>query len=1040
MDNRTTLFITLSLLGILGNIYNIEMFFGVNQIFGSIFVLLSVSLLGVRLGLLSAIIVHSYTLVLWGHPYAFIGFVLEAFVVGLLLKKVKNIFIADMLYWVFLGVWLVPIFYGKIMELPELQVTLIMLKQFANGVFNALFASIIAALFLHYKENQKIRLQYLIYTTTIAFVIFSLYITANLLSQNSFKHFKSTMIEELKIQAKHIVHESKHFHSDRELDHYIKEYIYKSDVKFYLEDLNQSTHLSGHRRMIEPNIYHLLPSKKMPKMVAWKESHFIYELALPHYDKRVVIAASFSYYVNELQKIYIFIFSIMLVVIIMVALISYYFSQQLVSSLKQLARSTDDLPQKLIHKEKIVWSDSVIAEISDITQNFEHISKVLQNILQESEDRYLQLFENSKNPIVVIDSKTYKIIDTNVVSNQLIPKVKEQNIFELIEGLQSSDLELERDISQKLFRLHSHCAIPIRLDVQYFNSSYEEIIMLTLYDISSEVEALQNQKLIKMVFETTAEGILITDKDQKILMVNSGYTTITGYRGDEVIGKMPKIVHSGWQDEEFYTQMWEGISQKGQWEGEIWNRRKDGTLFAEWITIYEVRDHEGAVSNYIGVFVDITEKKRTQERINQLAYYDTLTGLPNRRLFQERISQALKKAEDKKVALMFIDLDNFKSVNDTLGHDVGDLLLKEVSQRVLALIPKNDTFARIGGDEFTVILEDVEHKSDTVHIVQEIIHAFKMPFEIKAREIYASVSIGIAMFPDDALSMDEMMKCADSAMYRAKEKGKQGFEFYESSTNLKALRQLEIEDGLRKAIKRGELALYYQPQIDIESGQIVGVEALLRWIKKGQFISPNEFIPIAESSGLIGEIELWVLKQGARDLQIFQEAGIDIVMSLNISDYQFKKEEFITQTKAMIGCQGEGCKGFNLELTERIIMDSKSTQSKLDELKAFGFQLSLDDFGTGYSSLSYLKKFNIDKLKIDKSFIDDIEKDQQSLDIAHAIVSLAKSMGMETIAEGVENQQQLDIIRNLGCDIYQGWYFSKAIKPQEFMELYKKAL
>ncbi|MEA2028745.1 MAG: EAL domain-containing protein, partial [Campylobacterota bacterium] len=459
----------------------------------------------------------------------------------------------------------------------------------------------------------------------------------------------------------------------------------------------------------------------------------------------------------------------------------------------------------------------------------------------------------------------------------------------------------------------------------------------------------------------------------------------------------------------------------------------------EWMTIYAVKNLEGVATNYIGVFVDITEKKRAQEHINQLAYYDTLTSLPNRRLFQDRISQALKRAQDKRVALFFVDLDNFKSINDTLGHDSGDLLLKQVSLRIVSVVSKSDTVARLGGDEFTVILEEVEDRREVVLVAQSILDALKSPFVIQGREVYSAASIGISLFPDDANSVDTMMKCADSAMYLAKERGKQGFEFYRSSMNQKLLEQLEIENGLRKAIVNGELQLHYQPQVALENGKIVGVEALLRWYKNGKFISPDIFIPIAEISGVIGEIELWVLQQGAKDFKKFKEVGVDIVLSLNISDYQFKQKDFISQTIQNIGCIGEECRGFNLELTERIVMDSKATQSKLDKLKALGFQLSLDDFGTGYSSLSYLKKFNIDKLKIDKSFIEDIAKDQQSFDIVHAIISLAKSMGMETVAEGVETQDQLDTLQELGCDIYQGWYFSKAIEKDEFIALYQKS-
>lgn len=1167
MQQKLYLFLLLTVLGVLGNVLNIEMFFGVNQIFGSIFVLLAVWFLGPLRGLLCAILVHSYTIFLWGHPYAFIGFILEALVVGALIRwKVPNLFIADIVYWLLIGVWLVPLFYGQVMGLPETQVTLIMLKQPANGVLNALLATLLGFALIHLKWIQgrhfdQINLHNLMFTLVMTSVAIALYATANIISRDTFQRFQNQITLDLKESAKYTRHQLDDFFAakafrienlidskrtkvatkaviqlenseglqsiwEKSKDSYqllaiepqtqsdseileqlsapkqlscssetyftiqqvtnylivpnrrgcliavfkhslLQEFLdsqkhldklhvvaglnginVATSQQFALSEFESQTVKAVEKLYLASNIYHVLPRQKMPKMVKWKKSSFVYELPIEQTSHgKILLIQSFSPYIDSLQQIYIFTFSAMGIVILCMALVSYFISKVVVRSLDKLGQTTANLPQKLIYHQAIEWPQSRIREINALSSNFSLLSDVLKGIFNESELRYRKLFEGAKDAILVLELPHLQVIDHNPMAEKLFDtELWEKHplmVSHLIKNLTAADFESEQDLSDRVFWVESQDSslMPVRLDVQYLHLKAKNVVLLNVQNISAEIQHKEQLNLIAKVFETTSEGIMITNARSEIMMVNQGFTQITGYAAEEAIGKKPNTLQSGWQDRLFYQNMWQSILGTGKWEGEIWNRRKNGELYAEWLSIYRVKDEQDNVSNYIGVFIDITEKKRTQEKINQLAYFDVLTGLPNRQLFTDRIEHAINKAKRTKnsLALLFFDLDNFKTVNDSIGHHAGDLLLKGVSQRVNEIIRDSDTFARLGGDEFTIILEDIGNKEQVISVAEKIIMSLSQPFIIDSKEVYTSASIGACIYPEDAKSLQEMMQYADTAMYRAKEKGKKGFEFYTSVMNKEARRHMEIEVGLRKAIAKDQLSLNYQPQVDMSSNRIVGVEALVRWIdpEKG-FISPGEFIPIAESSDLMGKIENWVLKTAANQLKIWHEKGIKISMSINISDYNFRKNDFVATTINTLKTSGLDIDNFDLELTERIVMDSNESYHKISQLKEAGFQLSLDDFGTGQSSLSYLKRFNIDKLKIDKSFVDDIPDDKQSCEIANAIVSLAKAMNMITVAEGIESDEQQAFLSALGCDYYQGYLFSKPLPAQQFEEFYHR--
>ncbi|WP_455755838.1 EAL domain-containing protein [Sulfurimonas sp.] len=1016
--HKIIIFLALVIFGLLGNIFNIEMFFGVNQIFGSVFVLLAAWYFPLRITLLIAIIVQGYTYYLWGHPYAYISFVLEALTVGFLLKyRIKNIFIADAIYWLFIGVWLVPIFYGDIMGFADVQVELITLKQVTNGILNALIATLISILIIRYsKMNIKTNLREIVFSMMLSLISLSLYISANIMTEQYFRTIKENVSKSLQQDAAHLKNEIDDF-SERilgdigqiidsmslttingsKLINYIyinrdkKELLYSKkdglkpdelfkpfnktctnnplifvqNKKMQLnlkynstcltvgislekfrdfikkqtlianeeillldgEDIISTTSTNlittkflGNERQISENLYQLFPDKKMPKMKLWKNSSYLYKVEHPSFKNyTILVKHSFGKYIDELQKIYILTFKVLLVFILISSILVYFFTLIIIRPILKLQNLSKNLTDKVINDKQLLWPTSNIEEIMSLSESFKNITNSLKSIFQENEERYKKMLNSSNDMVLVIDMKSKKIEDSNLNYKNMFGD--ETNINSSIQEIISKNDSILNDkvTNHSLIYLRDKddVKIPIRADSQYLNIKNKNITILTMKDVSDEIEA--------------------------------------------------------------------------------------------------------------------------NNKINTLAYYDNLTKLPNRTLFEDRMQHAIlnSKRTNLQVALMFIDLDNFKIINDTFGHRAGDKLLKDVAQRIQSNIRENDTLSRIGGDEFTLILENIENRAYIADIANKIIKSFRHPFEFDAKETHSSLSIGIAIYPDDGDNLSDMMKNADTAMYRVKELGKNNFEFFTHSMNIDALEHLSILVKLKKALDDEILELHYQPQVCSNSGQITGAEALLRWndSEKG-FISPELFIQLAENSGLMGRIEKFVLNTGSRQQIIWQKMGINIQMSLNISNQQFNKSEFVKDTLNIFDKHDVDPKTIDLELTERIVMDSEESFNKIQALKNAGFEISLDDFGTGQSSLSYLKKFNIDKLKIDKSFIDDIPHDEQSCSIVKAIVSLSDAMGMKIVAEGVEESDQLDFLNRLGSYTYQGWYFSKALPAKEFEELY----
>ncbi|WP_238551903.1 EAL domain-containing protein [Herminiimonas sp. CN] len=558
----------------------------------------------------------------------------------------------------------------------------------------------------------------------------------------------------------------------------------------------------------------------------------------------------------------------------------------------------------------------------------------------------------------------------------------------------------------------------------------------TIRDISQRKQNEAKLGLAAQVFEQSGEGIMITDAHHRIVRINHAFTAITGYSEAEALDQNPRMLSSGRQDQDFYRGMWAVIKAQGHWQGEVWNRRKDGSVYPEWLSISKVLDSQGNLTNYIGIFSDISQYKAAQEQIQRLAHFDALTGLPNRVLLNDRTSQALSMAHRSHapLALMFIDLDRFKNVNDSLGHRIGDALLVALAQRLCAAVREQDTVSRLGGDEFILVLPDTD-ADGAAHIAKILLETAVQPYQIEQHELTITSSIGIAMYPGDGEDFESLSKCADIAMYRAKQDGRNNFCFFTSEMQARSVRTLQLENALRRALERDQLALHYQPQVSLQDGSIIGAEALLRWQHPELgWILPAEFIPIAEDSGQILQLGEWVLRTAARQCRAWIESMPGpLMMAVNLSAVQFRHPHLPELVMQILEQEGLPPSCLELELTESAAMDNPlAAVVVMDRLHACGIRMSIDDFGTGYSSLSYLKRFQVYKLKIDQSFVRDISADPEDEAIVGAIISMARSLGLRTIAEGVETERQLAFLREKGCDEAQGYYFGKPMPAERF--------
>ncbi|MGE5514544.1 MAG: EAL domain-containing protein [Bacteroidota bacterium] len=556
--------------------------------------------------------------------------------------------------------------------------------------------------------------------------------------------------------------------------------------------------------------------------------------------------------------------------------------------------------------------------------------------------------------------------------------------------------------------------------------------------------------LARKVIEASLDGIMICTPDGLIEFVNPAFTQLTGYTFEDVHGKNPSILKSGRHDAAFYNRLWAALERDGLWQGEVWNRRKNGDVYPEWLTINVIRDDEGHISQYAAVFSDITERKKAEERIKNLAYFDVLTGLPNRRLFTDRLQVAIANAHrhSQSLAIMFLDLDLFKRINDTLGHGVGDLVLVETSKRLGQCVREGDTVARLGGDEFVILLPELDHLEDAAKLAERVISYVKAPFVIDEHELYVTTSVGIAVYPDDGSTVEQLIKNADTAMYRAKDLGRNSYQLYTPSMNARSFERLAMESSLRHALSRGEFTLVYQGKVDLVSGRLSGVEALVRWRHPEMgLVSPTEFIPLAENMGLIGDIGTWVLKAACHQCKSWHDLGLPPVrIAVNVSALQFREGDVPAVVAEALRESGLSPNYLELELTESVLMQRVDEVAHvLRELRQMGVHISIDDFGTGYSSLSYLKRMPIDALKIDRSFVHDILEDGKVTDgegaeIVSTIINLAHNLRLRAVAEGVETEEQAAFLRERGCDEIQGYLISRPVSGEDLVSLFDRNL
>jgi diguanylate cyclase (GGDEF)-like protein/PAS domain S-box-containing protein len=549
-------------------------------------------------------------------------------------------------------------------------------------------------------------------------------------------------------------------------------------------------------------------------------------------------------------------------------------------------------------------------------------------------------------------------------------------------------------------------------------------------DITERKNAETTLRQYARIFENTAEGIMVTDPEHKIVAVNDAFTEITGYSLDDVLNMTPKLLRSGHHDEAFYQVLWDSINTSGHWQGEIFNRRKNGELYPEWMAISTIHDEQGKVLNYFAIFSDISVIKKSQQELDRLAHYDHLTGAANRLLFNVRLEFAIEQADRNhtKLALILIDLDRFKAVNDSLGHSIGDQLLIQIAERLKQSIREEDTLARQGGDEFIMIFGELKQWNDALWLAEKILQDIEKPYLLNGHEVIITASMGISLYPDDAKDATTLIKQADLAMYKAKKEGKNRHAFYTEELNVDSIHNLKMATQMRQGLERNEFILNYQPQVSLQTGSVTGFEALIRWqhAEKG-LLQPIEFIPLAEDSGFIEKIGEWALYEACRQCKAWQSMGNkSFVIAVNLSAMQFIYSDIFRTVQKTLERTGLEGRYLELEITETSLMfHEQQVMQRLDALKTLGVSLSIDDFGTGYSSLSYLKGFPIDKLKIDRSFVKNLPEDTQDAAISRAIIALAKSLELTVIAEGVETIAHRDFLLANGCDVMQGYLFSK---------------
>lgn len=734
-----------------------------------------------------------------------------------------------------------------------------------------------------------------------------------------------------------------------------------------------------------------------------------------------------------------------------------------------------EIREPFLHAAELISGVAVLLALAGVLF-FRRFTTPFVTTMETGENLYRTLFELSPIGIAIIDPDTLCVLDCNAVAHRQLGYSRKEFIGISVldfdpsvgrEGAISQVEKLRRDgyvqfmthnvtKSGELRDVHVqlqmvcyegrnviyaiHHDLTERMNVERELKAHREHLEELVEARTAELEASNRQlKLSDIVFRTTEEGVFVTNAAGDILMVNPAFTEITGYAPEEVVGKNPRILKSHHQSREFYAEMWSTLLSKGSWRGQLWNRRKNGEAYLQQITITMFSDEQGNPQNYVSVFSDITELHEKEERIRHQAFHDALTDLPNRLLFNDRLEQALAYARrtGEHISVMYLDLDRFKFVNDTLGHNVGDQLLRTVARRITSVMRHTDTLSRFGGDEFVILATGIRRLEDVELLARNVVATFERPFLLDGHELSVTTSVGVAVYPSDGLNGSDLLKNADTAMYRAKEKGRNGIQFYTSDMHTRALTHVTLQSSLKRALEREEFEVHYQPRVRVADGRVCGMEALVRWRHPERgLVPPSEFIPVAEDTGFIVPLGEWVLARACEQTRAWADAGFPLRVSVNLSARQFSQPDLLERIDRIVRQTGIDPSLLEFELTETLVMDQpENTINILQQLKNRGMVIAIDDFGTGYSSLSYLKRFPIDILKIDRSFIMDALEEPDHTAIVETIAALGHSLRMEVIAEGVETHAQLELVRRTGCHAYQGYLYSPALPADRFLAL-----
>lgn len=750
------------------------------------------------------------------------------------------------------------------------------------------------------------------------------------------------------------------------------------------------------------------------------------------------------------------IYLVLLVDILVLAVLFILVRTRIVSPLRDLVHGSHELAHGNYHARIEYRSNDEIGQLADaFNYSAQRIGALVERLeqkhekLSQAESMFRGVAENSVVGVYVAQGGRFRFVNSKMASmfcyepNAMIESV---GVYELVpEGdrdLVETNVQrrLRGDIQGVRYERRARRKDGSLFDVEVFGSTMslngQPATIGIMLDITERKQAEASMQMATMVYEHSSEAMTITNANGVVIDVNPAFTKITGYSREEIIGKRMNLLRSGRQDEAFYKAMWIALNTDGHWQGEIWNRRKNGEVYAEWLTINTSYNQDGSVYRRIALFSDITQKKKTDDLVWRQANFDSLTGLPNRLMFRDRLEQEIRKAHRAglPMALMFIDLDRFKEINDTLGHAVGDNLLQQAAQRLNSCVRESDTVARLGGDEFTIILGELNQHTNVERIVQDVLKKMAEPFVLGDEVAYVSASVGITFYPDDATEIDDLLRNADQAMYAAKDLGRNRFHYFTPCMQESAQARRRLASDLRQAIAHEQFRVHYQPIVELATGRICKAEALIRWQHPTRgLVSPAEFIPIAEDTGLIVEIGDWVFREAVRRAAQWRKHCPDLEISVNTSPAQYRNgighDSWLAHLKEL----GVPAPGITVEITEGLLLDtSAAITDQLLKFREAGIKVSLDDFGTGYSSMSYLSKLDIDYLKIDRSFIVDLAPNSENVALYEAMIVMAHKLGIKVIAEGVETEQQRDILTAAGCDYAQGYLFSRPVPAEEF--------